>query len=809
MAKKQGTTNPKQATTARIKRTEAYAEKVRLLFAKTVNDILALNKTMPKLDDGVMFSFDGESMKKQKEVEALLRRLHSSVTMAIKQGIGLEWEQANIESDKLIQSVFGKKILESPMFTAWTQRNNAARDAFINRSEKGLNLSDRIWKSVRQLRDEMEVAMTIAIGEGESASAMSRQVRQYLNDPDLMFRRFRHKTGEDDQGNPIYGLKWKKRIKDEATGKYKWIDYDRDSYKTGAGVYKSSAKNAMRVARTEINIAYRRADHERWQQLDFVLGQRVQLSKNHPMKDICDKLQGDYPKDFVFDGWHPQCFCFVTPILIDEEEMAKVNEAFLKGEKYVPKGKMITEYPDNFKEWVTSNAENIADARDRGTEPYFIRNNAGVIDEILNQQPKEPIIEGKAALPDTNMAAPQFKYEDIDDPNISYISDESKLPLPERLENLLKGIEGAYGSSAVVNIVRSRNIADPIIAKQNWDMLKSWRDNDHIALYQSISHLNELRGADFSKVPVQWQATLNDLIKKINAHDMTKGCSGVYPEIEHAYNIFKLSTTQSALDYGLDKLSDKTPYPLFTVLQKKITGFPIPQKEFFDKLDRFVPLITEGSGSYYSPTFKHVCISVNKSSIERLSASKWYQSGLVFHEYGHALDYQKGIHSEKSLIKMFDDWKAAVAKDDGKALEAAIHAILDPEKQKFDDWWHNSSEQKAAMQARADAIKAGDLKAYNKAVKAYNDLYERLYREHLYELEEQLGAFSDCLGAALRGKRWVSPRNHKKNYFSIRENQLAEFIAHCSENYWNGNPYFKKLDPQLYNLMCEYIKNLK
>ena len=809
MAKKQGTTNPKQATTARIKRTEAYAEKVRLLFAKTVNDILALNKTMPKLDDGVMFSFDGESMKKQKEVEALLRRLHSSVTMAIKQGIGLEWEQANIESDKLIQSVFGKKILESPMFTAWTQRNNAARDAFINRSEKGLNLSDRIWKSVRQLRDEMEVAMTVAIGEGESASAMSRQVRQYLNDPDLMFRRFRYKTGEDDQGNPIYGLKWKKRIKDEATGKYKWIDYDRDSYKTGAGVYKSSAKNAMRVARTETNIAYRRADHERWQQLDFVLGQRVQLSKNHPMKDICDKLQGDYPKDFVFDGWHPQCFCFVTPILIDEEEMAKVNEAFLKGEKYVPKGKMITEYPDNFKEWVTSNAENIADARDRGTEPYFIRNNAGVIDEILNQQPKEPIIEGKAALPNTNMAAPQFKYEDIDDPNISYISDESKLPLPERLENLLKGIEGAYGSSAVVNIVRSRNIADPIIAKQNWDMLKSWRDNDHIALYQSISHLNELRGADFSKVPVQWQATLNDLIKKINAHDMTKGCSGVYPEIEHAYNIFKLSTTQSALDYGLDKLSDKTPYPLFTVLQKKITGFPIPQKEFFDKLDRFVPLITEGSGSYYSPTFKHVCISVNKSNIERLSASKWYQSGLVFHEYGHALDYQKGIHSEKSLIKMFDDWKAAVAKDDGKALEAAIHAILDPEKQKFDDWWHNSSEQKAAMQARADAIKAGDLKAYNKAVKAYNDLYERLYREHLYELEEQLGAFSDCLGAALRGKRWVSPRNHKKNYFSIRENQLAEFIAHCSENYWNGNPYFKKLDPQLYNLMCEYIKNLK
>lgn len=397
MAKNQGI-DPKAATAARIKRTEAYAEKVRLLFAQTVNDILALNKTMPKLDDGVMFSFDGESLKRQKEVEALLRRLHSSVTMAIQQGVSLEWAQANAEADKLIKSVFGQKVLDSPEFTAWTQRNTAARDAFLARSEKGLNLSDRVWKSVRQLRDEMEVAMTVSIGEGKSASAMSRDVRQYLNDPDLMFRRFRYKKGEDAEGNPIYGRKWKKRVKDEATGKYKWIDYDRDSYPTGQGVYKSSAKNAMRLTRTETNIAYRRADHERWQQMDFVLGQRVQLSKNHPRKDICDKLQGDYPKEFVFDGWHPQCFCLVTPILVDEEEMAKVNEAFLRGEKYIPKGKKITEYPDNFKDWVTSHAEDIKDARDRGTEPYFIRNNAAVIDEILDPKPKELSIAEKAAL---------------------------------------------------------------------------------------------------------------------------------------------------------------------------------------------------------------------------------------------------------------------------------------------------------------------------------------------------------------------------------------------------------------------------
>lgn len=387
MAKKNNI-DPKSATQARIKRTEAYAERVRLLFAQTVNEILALNKSMPQLDEGEMFSFAGESMKRQKEVERLLRLLHSVATMAIEKGIRLEWSQANDECDKLVKSCFGKRALSSPEFAAWTQRNSAAMNAFIARSENGLNLSQRVWKSVEQLRDEMEVAITVSVGEGESAASMSRKVRQYLNDPDLMFRRFRYKDPESGE----WRRKWKKRIKDPATGKVKWIDYDKRTYQdqwTGRGYYKSSAQNAMRVARTETNIAYRRADNERWQQMDFVLGQRVNLSRSHPKKDICDKLAGDYPVDFVFDGWHPQCFCFVTPILMDEDEMAKVSEAFLRGEKYMPRGKRITDYPDNFKQWVSEHKEDIAQSRDRGTEPYFIRNNAIAIDEILDPSLKK------------------------------------------------------------------------------------------------------------------------------------------------------------------------------------------------------------------------------------------------------------------------------------------------------------------------------------------------------------------------------------------------------------------------------------
>ena len=388
------TNDSKAATLARIQRTEVYAEGVRRAFAKTVNAILALNKTMPTLDEGEMYSFDAQKESMQKKVEALLRQLHSVVTTAIKRGIVLEWDKANEECDKLVQSCFGKEVLSSSAFTAWTNRNENAQQSFINRAEKGLNLSQRVWQNVQQLRDEMEVAMTVAIGEGNSAASMSRKVRQYLNDPDLMFRRFRYK---DENGE--WQRKWKKRIKDEATGKYKWIDYDKDSYKVGAGVYKSSAKNAMRVTRTETNIAYRRADHERWSQMDFVLGQRVNLSRSHPKKDICDKLAGDYPKDFVFDGWHPQCFCYVTPITIPPEETAHLTKMMLNGEdwrkelKRLVRGREIKSYPSNFVDWVKDNSDKIAASQARGTEPYFIKNNASTIDKILNPDQSPSIAE--------------------------------------------------------------------------------------------------------------------------------------------------------------------------------------------------------------------------------------------------------------------------------------------------------------------------------------------------------------------------------------------------------------------------------
>lgn len=370
----------------RIQRTERYAERVRRLFAQTVNSLLALYKRVPKLGEGEMYSLDGDSDRLRRDAEAILRQLHATTLTALTQGITLEWGQANSECDKLVKTAYGKELAKSPRLYAAMQRNADALKAFIERSEMGMNLSDRVWQPVRQLRDQLEIALTVGIGEGQSAATMSRKVRQYLNDPDLMFRRFRYKDADGQ-----WQRKWKKRVIDPETGKVSWQDYDRDSYKdqwTGRGYYKSAAANAMRLTRTETNIAYRRSDNLRWRQMDFVLGQEIQLSHNHPEPDICDDLKGRYPKDFVFDGWHPQCFCRAVPVLIDDDELERQADAWDEGRDYTPKARPVTEMPAAFRRWVKANRDDIERAARKGRAPYFIRNNAAIVDDILgNKRP--------------------------------------------------------------------------------------------------------------------------------------------------------------------------------------------------------------------------------------------------------------------------------------------------------------------------------------------------------------------------------------------------------------------------------------
>ncbi len=175
------------------------------------------------------------------------------------------------------------------------------------------------------------------------------------------------------------------------------------AYHPSSGVYRSSYKNARRLAATETNIAYRTADYERMQQADYIVGIRVQLSNNHTLNgkaftDICDQLsaphdskeikgRGCYPKNFKFTGWHPLCRCFVTTILKSEKELAEDFQRMLRDEK--PSSESVNSvngYPKEFTQWITDHREQIAKAQERGTLPYFIKDNQEAVDGILGHK---------------------------------------------------------------------------------------------------------------------------------------------------------------------------------------------------------------------------------------------------------------------------------------------------------------------------------------------------------------------------------------------------------------------------------------
>lgn len=340
-------------------RTEGYADRVRQLYAQAVTELLKLAASQGVSEDE-MFEFDKLPKKLREEANKILRLLYTSVYNEVQHGIRAEWEYANLSNDIIIKRIFGDAVFknEGNHFARWFGRNQQAMDAFLKRKtgKDRLGLSERIWNYTGQLKDEMELALSVSMGQGESASAVSRKVRKYLQEPDRLFRHVKGKDGK---------MRWSKAAK----------AYLKE-HDVGRGQYLSSYKNAMRLTRTETNMAYRASDYERWQQLDFVLGIHIQRAHREDNdKDICELLQGDYPKTFKFTGWHPQCRCIATPILATPDEMIAMRKAMKEGKdprSVLAPGRYITEPPAAFTQWIDDNRERIENA---ASVPYFIRDN--------------------------------------------------------------------------------------------------------------------------------------------------------------------------------------------------------------------------------------------------------------------------------------------------------------------------------------------------------------------------------------------------------------------------------------------------
>ncbi len=335
-----------------LKNLNKSVKEVSDLYTEAQNELIKIGLLSSHLSKGE----EGYSFKDYPELDKLvnarLKTLRSDIVTVIENGELAAWELSNAKNDAMVKSLAAMTHIDISNFAGCMGRNLDALAAFQSRKINGMGLSSNVWNMCKTFKKEMELALSVGMKDGASAAEMSKDVRHLLKYPDKLFR----------------------RVKDKETGKLK-LSKAAKAFHPGRGVYRSSYKNALRLTATESNMAYRTADHERWQQMSFVTGIEIETSNRHKKElvtDICDDLAGIYPKNFKFVGWHPFCRCFATPKLASVDDF----EAYLRdknADEYTPKeGEVVKEVPKKFNDWLEANAGRIESAK---SLPYFLRDN--------------------------------------------------------------------------------------------------------------------------------------------------------------------------------------------------------------------------------------------------------------------------------------------------------------------------------------------------------------------------------------------------------------------------------------------------
>ncbi len=163
-----------------------------------------------------------------------------------------------------------------------------------------------------------------------------------------------------------------------------------------------------------------------------------------------------------------------------------------------------------------------------------------------------------------------------------------------------------------------------------------------------------------------------------------------------------------------------------------------------------------GTGAYYLPGKEIVKIPIDR----RRKKSKWKAESVVYHEFGHAIDWQLGLKNNPLVKQTMDKYRKLYGKDNNKLF----------------------------IDLSEKANKNG-ISSYIES--RWNDM-------------EQTGALDDTI-MSLNSN---FGRGHDKSYFSLKGNSEAEFLAHAFENKFAGNETFKRLAPDLYEDSIKLINKL-
>jgi len=299
-----------------------------------------------------VFKLSNYPVLKARIEEELLRfrdRMYGIITRSIRK----EWALSEAKNEAVLKEAYGEvseRVLEQ------MKNKPEAIEEFINLKTRRIPLSERVWKLHGQFYEEIEKELYAGISEGKSAKKMAAEMKHFLQEPDKLFRRVKDAKGRLSLSGPAR------------------------KYRPGAGVYRSSFKNALRLTAHETNRAYRTADHERWTNTKFILGVEVKLSNSHPKYDMCDRLVGIFPPNYKHTGFHIRCLCYSVPLLPTLEQYKEYENAILAGTDANFKFDKVKDIHPRAKQWIVDNAERIEGWK---SKPLFIQDNPRYFKAVL------------------------------------------------------------------------------------------------------------------------------------------------------------------------------------------------------------------------------------------------------------------------------------------------------------------------------------------------------------------------------------------------------------------------------------------
>lgn len=468
-----------------------YSKRLDRLYSDYVKKLTSLGYGEDVLEDDALFNFDNFPQLKAR-LNDIFNDYYQNSLLCYKSGI-TDGVALAYNHDEMV--IGGYSVLTDKAIRV--ARDTAAVTFISNRlkTKNGLNLAQIVWNYCQQTKSEFEMAMsnTIADGikEGSSAEEIGKSIRKYLNDPNMMYRRY-HTIKVQKNGKKKDVVTWRRRrIID---GKVRFVEEPLE--KVGMGVYRSARKNALRVARTEINAAYHKARNERWQNEPFVIGQYIHVSPQHNIDDICNDLEGRYPKDFDWQSWHSNCMCTSDPITIQGEEKKEFYKRLMAGEdmsNYVGRF-AVKDVPDYYKQYIKDHSEAIIKSYKKGNLAWHLQDNKKYWVNLLSAAERKEIGLKAVSSKEAIIKAAEIRhakrdakaiqkawiyrrmtmYEDKMDKlryKLTYSKDILSGALAKRYEAVYKAVQ-SQDSWSIKNVEHLyKRFADGVAIRERWDKL--------------------------------------------------------------------------------------------------------------------------------------------------------------------------------------------------------------------------------------------------------------------------------------------------------------------------------------------------